>query len=141
MNALVLCVTGLGGLGACLITVLFFFQVEGEEAASIMGEDIGVNFSSMLQSNLVGTDGVDHHSGLPSHVCYLLLLVEVMKHSMIVQLGPKLHIACTAACINYAIAYFSEMWHHCTSFFNPPPSLFSFHLSPKRSGEGREESR
>ncbi|XP_045611106.1 protein bric-a-brac 2 isoform X2 [Procambarus clarkii] len=40
-------------------------KIEAEDSASVLGEDLGVTFSNMLQSTLSSTDGVDHHSGLP----------------------------------------------------------------------------
>ncbi|KAK4312681.1 hypothetical protein Pmani_015916 [Petrolisthes manimaculis] len=43
-------------------------KVESEEDG-VMGDDLGgVNFSNMLQSTLAGTDGVDPHTGLPTHI-------------------------------------------------------------------------
>ncbi|XP_069953332.1 protein jim lovell isoform X2 [Cherax quadricarinatus] len=43
-------------------------KVEAEDSSSVMGEDLGVTFSNMLQSTFPSADGVDHHSCLPPHV-------------------------------------------------------------------------
>ncbi|XP_050740471.1 uncharacterized protein LOC127010426 isoform X1 [Eriocheir sinensis] len=42
-------------------------KVEVEAASEVMVDDLGVNFSNMLQSSITSTDGVDHPSGLHPH--------------------------------------------------------------------------
>lgn len=46
-------------------------EVEVEAATEVMVDDLGVNFSNMLQSSLTSTDGVDHPSSLHPHVSHL----------------------------------------------------------------------
>lgn len=45
-----------------------------EAATEVMVDDLGVNFSNMLQSSLTSTEGVDHPSSLHPHVSHLFFI-------------------------------------------------------------------
>lgn len=47
----------------------------------MMVDDLGVNFSNMLQSSLTSTDGVDHPSSLHPHVSHLLFFINDHKNN------------------------------------------------------------